>query len=149
MKGFNDNNIDVLNVESKVEDHPNENRNKIVVRYKDDPLDTFTKVDVIVNGSSKVRISGDTAFFTNAAIRTLQVKSYLVHEGLLLGTPPQIDTLNSPKIEVSDSSKYKVILLKFDVAHNAFYRTKLTDTLIIKNSRTLMWHNKEFKKIRE
>jgi hypothetical protein len=137
LNGFDDKNINVLKVESKVEDYPNENKNEIVVQYKDDPLDTFTKVDIIVNGSSKVRVTGDTAFLT-APIITLQVKSYLVHEGILLGTPPHIDTLYSPEIKFNNRNEYKRIFLNFGVTQTEFYRAKLTDTMVVKNSRTLI-----------
>ena len=150
LNGFDDKDISVLNVENKVEEYPNENRDKFVVKYVDDPLDTFTKVDVIINGYYKIRVSGDTTFFSDMTNTTLQVKSYLSHEGVLLGTNPRVDTLYSPEIEIGSSNgKHKVVFLKFDLSQNSFYRTRLTDTLAVKNNSTLLWHKKVFKKIRE
>jgi len=96
LNGLADSNVNVINMESKVEDAPNETSDNIEIQYKDDPLDPFTKVDIVVNESVGIRIPGDTAYFTNAVIRTLQIKSYLAHEGGLLGTPPHLDTLFSP-----------------------------------------------------
>lgn len=149
LNGFDKKNINVLNVESKTEDYSDDNLNKIVINYRDNPLDTFIKVDLIVNGVFKVRIPGDTTFFTDV-INTLQVKSYLVHKGFLLGAPSSIDTLYSTEIKVDNaSSKHKMMRLKFDVAQNDFYRVKLTDTLTVKNNHTLIWHKKEFKKRRK
>ena len=145
--GFDNKNINLLNVESKVEDSQSENINKIVVQYKDDPLDTFTKIEVVLNEGSKVRILGDTAFFIGQGIRTIRVRSFLIHEGLLLATPPRIDTLYSAKIEVIDSDKPKTILLKINLAQNDFYRIGLKDTVVIKNGHTLIWRGKVFKKI--
>jgi hypothetical protein len=147
LNGF-DENINVLNVESKTGDYSDHNVNKIVVKYRDNPLDTFTKVDLIVNGSYKVRIPGDTAFYTNRIINSLRVKSYLVHEGFSLGAPHQLDTLCSTEIKIGNANG-KIVWLKFDVAQNDFYRTRLTDTLTVRNNRTLLWHKKEFKKIGE
>lgn len=120
LNGFDDKNINALNIESNVEYLPNENRDKIVIQYKDEVLDTFTKVDVIVNGNPRVRIQGDTTYFTDEAVRKLQIKSYLVHEGLLLGTSTTIDTLYSPEMEVAISTKHKKILLKLSISRNHF-----------------------------
>ena len=149
LNGLNDKNINLLNIESSVQDNQYENKSKIVVQYKDDPLDTFTKLEVVLNENSKVWILGDTTFFTDEAIRTLQVKTYLIHENLLLRTPPCIDTLYSPIIKVSDPDKRSIILLKINVTQKDFYRTQLTDTLDIKNGHTLIWRKKEFKKIKD
>jgi hypothetical protein len=147
LNGFDERNINVLNVESKTEDYSDDSRDKVVVQYKDNPLDTFIKVDLIIDGVFKVRIPGDTTFFADA-INMFQVKSYLVHEGFSLGGPPSIDTLSTTEIKVSNTSS-KIVLLKFDVAQNDFYRIKLTDTLTVKNNRVLKWHKTEFKKIRD
>jgi hypothetical protein len=149
LNGFNERNINVLNVDSNTLDYSDDSRDKVVVQYRDNPLDTFIKVDLIVNGVFKVRLPGDTTFLTDA-INTLQVKSYLVHEGLLLGAPPSIDTLFSTEIKVGNaSSRHKMMWLKFDVTQQDFYRVKLTDTITVKNNRILKWHTKEFKKIRD
>jgi hypothetical protein len=148
LDGLADSNINVINVESKVEDDLNETRDKIEIQYKDEPLDTFTKVDIIVNESTGVRIPGDTAYFTDAVTRTLQVKSYLFHDGVLFGTPPRLDTLFSPLITIPNTGKHKRILLKFNVEHHDFYRVRLTDTLTVKNRRTLVWGKRIFKKLR-
>lgn len=148
LNGLADSSINVINIESKIEDDPNENRDRIEIQYKDEPLDPFTKVDIVVNDSAGVRIPGDTAYITDAVIRTLQVKSYLVHEGVLFGAPPHLDTLFSPRIEVSNRGKHKRILLKFNVDHNDFYRVRLIDTLTVKNRRTLVWGKRAFKKLR-
>ncbi|MFX1706511.1 hypothetical protein PV783_21260 [Chitinophaga sp. CC14] len=149
LNGFNDKNINILDVESKVEDYSNENKDRIVVQYKNDPLDTFTKVDIVVNGGSGTRVSGDTTYFVDAIVKTLQVKSYLVHEGLLLGAPTYIDTLYSPGIEMGNLNGHKKILLSLNVAQRDFYRIKVTDTLFIKNRHTIIWRKKQFKKTRE
>jgi hypothetical protein len=149
LNGFDDKNINVLNVEGKAESYSDGNRDKIIVQYKDNPLDTFIKVDLIVNGVFKVRLPGDTTFLTDA-INTLQVKSYFVHEGFSLGAPSSIDTLYSTEIKVGNmSSQHKMISLKFDVEQKDFYRIKFTDSLTVKNNRTLIWNNKEFKKIKQ
>lgn len=149
LRGYDNKNINVLDVESTVKNNPNENRDEIVVQYKDNHSDTFTKVDVVINGNLQIRIPGDTAFFVDAGVRTLRVKSYLAHEGLLLATPPVIDTLYSLEIKMADPGKYKSILLKPKVDEKDFYRVKFTDTLTLKNRRTLLWHNKQFKKLKE
>lgn len=148
LNGFDDNNTNVLNVESKVEDAPNENKDKIEVQYRDEPLDTFIKVDVIVNEGPGIRIPGDTTYFTEAAVRTLQIKSYFSHEGILLGNPAHIDTLYSPRIEVANADKHRKILLKLNVDFSDFYRVTLKDTLTVKNRRTLVWGKGTFKKLR-
>lgn len=147
LYGLADSNINVINIESKFEDDPNEIRDKIEIQYKDEPLDTFTKVDIITNEDARVRIPGDTAYFTDAVIRTLQVKSYMVFDGMW-GSPALLDTLYSPRIAIPNTGKHKRILLKFNVDHNDFYRIRLTDTLTIKNRRKLIWGKRTFKKLR-
>jgi len=150
LSGYDNKNINILNIKNNVKDYPNDNRDKIVVHYKVDPLDIFTKVDVIVNRTFQIRISDDTAFFVDNAVRTLLIKSYLAHqEDQLYRTSPLIDTLYSPEIKIADPDKHKLILLKVNVAQKDFYRVKLIDTLTVKNRRILLWHNKEFKKIKE
>lgn len=145
---FNESNLKILDVKCKIEDSFDQSGDKIVVQYRDEPLDTFTKVDIVVNGSYNVRIPGDTTFSTDASIRTLQVKSYLVHEGISFGNAPRVDTLYSRKIEVSNTgSRNKMIFLKFDVDQRAFYRSRLSDSLMVKNNRTLKWRKAEFKKL--
>lgn len=146
--GFNESNLKILDVKCKIEESFDQSRDKVVVQYRDEPLDTFTKVDIIVNGSYNVRIPGDTTFLTDASIRTLQVKSYLVHEGISFGNAPRVDTLYSRKIEVSNTgSRNKMIFLKFDVDQRAFYRSRLSDSLMVKNNRTFKWRKAEFKKL--
>lgn len=149
LNGYNEGNINQLNIESKFQDYPDESKSKIVVQYKSDPIDTFTKVEILWDENSKVQILGDTAFVVDGAIRTLRVKSYLAYKGLLLRTSPCIDTLYSPIVKVIDPYKSKMILLSIHVAKSDFYRVKLTDTLSQRNSTTLLWGKKEFKKIRE
>lgn len=150
LNGFEYNNIKVLEVENKIEEDPNASGNKIVVQYQDDPLDTFIKVDLIINERFKVRIPGDTTFYTESDIRMLQVRTYLGYEGFLLGAPPKIDTLYSPTLEVSNrSNNHKVALLSFKVDWKDFYRVKLTDTLTVKNNRTLLWGKSALKKVKE
>lgn len=149
LSGFDKKNINLLDVESKTENYSGGNRDKILVRYRDNPLDTFIKVDLIINEIFKVRILGDTTFNTDE-INTLQVKSYLAHEGVLLGTPPKIDTLYSTVIKASNANgQHKVISLNVDVEQKDFYRLKFADSLTVKDSRTLIWHNQEFKKIKQ
>jgi len=147
INGFADVKINVLNVESKIEILHDANRDKLVINYNRDPLDTVVKVDVIINGNVIVPVSKDTMLFSGA-IRTLQVKSYINHEGFISTAPQTIDALNSSIITVS-TDNHKAISLNFGVDRKDFYRVKLTDTLVIKNSRILQWGNKKFKKIGE
>ena len=147
MFGYNDQNIRLIDVESKLTDMPNSNLDEIIVQYESDPLDTFVKVDLIINDVTKVRILADTTLVTGARVKNLQVKSYLVHNGLLLGTSPTIDTLYSDKINIDNTSDIsKGVMLKFAVQQDAFYRIKLVDTMTIKNRNTLIWQNKKFNK---
>jgi hypothetical protein len=147
LNGFEEKNINVLQVESMIENSSANNMDKIMIQYNDNVLDTFTKVDLIINEVVKIRIHGDTSFFTEA-INTLQIKSYLVYTGILFTTHPKIDTLYSDKMNFANN-KSKTVSLKVDVDQIDFYRAKLLDTLTIKNSRTLMWHKRKFKRIKE
>lgn len=149
LNGFDDKNINALNVESRVEAYSDRSKDMLVVQYEDDPLDTFIKVDVVVNEGAAIRIPGDTTCFSDAAITTLQIRSYLVHEGILLGNPARIDTLYSSRMEVSNNGRHNKIQLKFSVDLKDFYRIKLTDSLTLKNGRTLRWGKRELRKIRE
>ncbi|RAJ83445.1 hypothetical protein CLV59_103413 [Chitinophaga dinghuensis] len=149
LHGFDDKNIKVLNVESKVEDSPNENDDKIVVNYKGNPYDTFIKVDILINGCFHSRITGDTIHSTDKVVRTLQVKSYMMHDGFGFVAPPHIDTLYSPEIVLTNPNNRKRILLKINVAHKDYYRSSFTDTLIVKSKHTLEWRGQKFRKLRD
>ena len=149
LNGFDDKSINHLDVESKIEDYPNENGDKVIVQFNDDRLDTFTKVDIVVNKTSRIRVSGDSTFFSSLPIGIIQVQSYLVYNNLLPATPSRIDTLYSSEIEVRSAGKSKQIHLKFHVAYEDFYRDRIIDTLTVKDRRTLIWSNKEFRKMRE
>ncbi len=149
LNGFDDKNINVLNIESNIEDYPNDRGDKVIVQFNDDRLDTFTKVDIIVNKTNRIRVSGDSTFFSNTPIGTIQVQSYLVHNNLLPGTPARIDTIYSSEIQVRSEGKSKQVLLKFYISYRDFFRDTIVDTLTVKNSRTLIWCNKEFAKMRE
>ncbi|WP_126971511.1 hypothetical protein [Gynurincola endophyticus] len=148
LNGFNEKNINLLNVESRVEDYTDQNRDEITVNYKKDLHDIFTKVDILIDRNTTVRISGDTTFEADN-VKTIRFKSYLSHEGLLLGTPPYIDTLYSPEIEINQIGESKNVSFKFDVSQSDFYRVQLTDTIIVKNSREFIWRKKVFRKIKD
>lgn len=148
LNGYDDRNLNTLNVERKVEHYFSGDRDKIVVQYKGDPLDTITKVQIIVNETIVIPILTDTTFFTDKSINTLRIKSYLNYKGLLLATDPTVDTLYSQELGTDHLNGRKLILLKINVDKNYFYRTTLKDTLTIKNNRTVIWRNREFRRIK-
>src|SRR5690606_38837167 len=148
LNGFDEKNLNVLNIVSKVEISPIISTNNIIVKYNENSPDTFTKVDIIINGNSGVPISADTAFFVNE-VRTLLVKTYLSHDGYLLRNPYHIDTVYSPEISVDDEYPNKKIFLTININRDDFYRIPLVDTLTIKNKNTLLKRNYKFKKIRK
>ncbi len=138
LNGFTDSNIKTLNVENKITDNA-DNKSKVLIQFT--TTSNLIKADVIINDNAGFRISGDTTFFSDLKIKTVQIKSYLSYTGLL-SSSPKIDTLYSSKIEVNKSSnKNKDLVLKFAVNSNDFARTKLSDTITVKKS-ALLYHNK-------
>jgi hypothetical protein len=147
INGFNEN-IKTLDVISNIGYQQNNSADQIEIRYNSDPLENALRVDVIINKAITIGIHGDTAFFTNTPIKTLQVKSYLALNRALPAARPRIDTLVSREIEVANPGEQKKkVSLKFDVSFKDFYRYKLTDTLTVKNNRTLIWDKRQFKKV--
>ncbi len=144
LRGFTDSNIKILNVENKITDNA-DNKSKVSIQYT--TTSNIIKADVIINDYTVASVSGDTAFFSDLNIKTVQIKSYLSYTGLL-SSSPKIDTLYSSKIEVNNSNnKNKEVVLKFTVNSNDFARTKLTDTITVKKN-DLLYHDKiKLKKI--
>ena len=138
LNGFTDNNLKTLNVEDKITDNAG-NKSNVLIQYT--TKSNIVKAEVIINDNAVTRISGDTTFFFDFKIKTVQVKSYLSYSGLL-SSPPKIDTLYSSRINISGSSESKNIVLKFTVHPYDFARVKFNDTLTVKNSRTLYQKNK-------
>jgi len=138
LNGFTDSNIKSLNLENKITDNV-DNKDKVLVQYI--PASNLVKADVIINNNVVIHISRDTTFFSAIKIKTIQVKSYLSYTGLL-SSNPKIDTLYSSKIEVDNSAnKNKDVALKFAVGPNDFARTKLTDTITVRN-KALLYRSK-------
>jgi len=146
LEGFNNNNINLIAVESTFENYPSYNQDMVVIRYRPKQLDVFTKVDVIINEDKRIRVSGDTVFFSAKKINNIRVVSFYNHDGLLLFNPERIDTLSSSKITMSVNN-YKRIALNFSIKPEDFYRIKLLDTLTIKNNKILLWGNRKMKKV--
>jgi hypothetical protein len=149
FSGFNDGNIKNLNVTRKIEDYASTTDDKIVVNWVRDPLDTFIKVVMVVNANWEFPIAGDTIILMKSSIKSIQLKSYLGYNGLFLRARPLIDTLYSNQFDSPASAKHKIVSLKFKVEYDDFYRTEISDSLRIKTKKTIIFHNREFKKIDE
>jgi hypothetical protein len=139
--GFNDSDIKTLDVKSTIKENVGSNGTKIEIHYNTDNAATYIKSLVLVNDSNAYIITKDTILYLVYKVETIQAKSYLSYTGLL-SSSPKIDTLYSSKINVGNgNSENKNIILKFAVHPYDFVRVKLTDTLTVKNSRTL-YHDK-------
>jgi hypothetical protein len=148
VNGFTDENLNLLNITYEFENNNRDIKNAILVKYKFDSLDLFIKTDLIINDTNLIRICSDTSILFDLEIKSVQVKSYLNHKGLLLGPPHLIDTLFSPKVLFTNTSnKNNNLYIKIDVARKDFYRIKMNDTIVIKNNHKLIWRKNVLKKI--
>jgi len=143
LYGFNDNNIKALNVENKVAD--NTGNDKVLIQFS--PSSDMIKANVVINNNIVVPVARDTTLVYNGRIAAIQIKSYLSYSGLL-SWQPKIDTLYSSVINTGSTRSDKLITLKFVVNPEDFVRTKLVDTLTIKNNHTLLWRNLKLRKIK-
>lgn len=148
LHGFDDTHIALLNIETSVADNKLAGKDKIIIHYRSDSLDLFTKLELCLNANCHIQIFGDTVFFVDKGLKSLTFKSYLSHENILLRADPYIDTLYSPEIKIGSSEKYISAFFDVMVSQKDFYRINLSDTLIRKNERTLIWKKKEYKKIK-
>lgn len=147
IEGFNDESINLLNVKMGFEDYSQGSADRISVIYQYDAIDTFIKVDLTVNNNYLIRLSKDTTFQISMPITSIQLKSYLMYNGLLPSIPPRVDTLYYPEKQINHTDGHKNITLKFSISMIDFYRDKLADSLKIKNRTTLVFRDREFKKI--
>jgi len=135
LTGFNDKDRNVLNVETAFANNLNSNGTQVEIFYSTGKAATYIKSVIVIN---------DNTISPEYKVATIQVKSYLSYEGLL-SSSPKIDTLYSQKIKV-DEAKDKKIILKFSVSSEDFFRTKLADTITVKNNHTLLYKKIKFKK---
>lgn len=149
LNGFDDQSIKMLSVESKIEYGAYENRDKIIVKYNGFPLDTFTKIDVLINGISKTFNLGDTILYSDLPVKTLQIKAYSMSSGMLRSTPSHIDTLYSPELKVSSDHTHNELLLMFSLVPEDFFRIRLQDSLKMKSRHVLIWRKMKLKRTRK
>lgn len=144
LNGFADSNIKFLNIEQRIVEN-SENRDKITIHYT--AKNEMIKSDIIINNCTIIRLSKDTSFFSEIKIKSLEIKSYLSYTGLL-GTIPTLDTLYSSIILVDKgSNKNRDLFLKFAVRSIDFFRTKLTDTITVRNKNVLMLNKIKLRKV--
>jgi hypothetical protein len=144
LTGFDSNNINILKIESAATNSSNKNGTQIKLFYHTDKVPTFIKSVLSINDSNIYKIVKDTCITLKYKVETLQVMSYLSCDGLL-SSSPTTDTLYSQKINF-DQPMGEIITLKFSVNSQDFVRTKLTDTLTVKNGRNLMLNKIKLKK---
>ena len=144
LTGFNDKDRNVLNVETAFANNLNSNGTQVEIFYSTGKAATYIKSVIVINDNTIYEIAKDTILSPEYKVATIQVKSYLSYEGLL-SSSPKIDTLYSQKIKV-DEAKDKKIILKFSVSSEDFFRTKLADTITVKNNHTLLYKKIKFKK---
>lgn len=149
LKGLDSNNLNVLDIENKIERYQNEECNKIAIKYKPEwMLDTIIRVEVLLNYNIAIRILNDTTFCINSSIDTIKVKTYLYYRSFIFRGKTSVDTLYSKALIINYDQTPKLISLNIDVKFDDFFRIPLTDTLVIKNSRRLMRGKAIYKKIR-
>jgi hypothetical protein len=144
LTGFNDKDRSVLNVETAFANNLNSNGTQVEIFYRTGKAATYIKSVIVINDNTIYEITKDTTLSPEYKVATIQVKSYLSYEGLL-SSSPKIDTLYSQKIKV-DEAKDKKITLKFSVNSEDFFRTKLADTITVKNNHTLVYDKIKLKK---
>lgn len=144
--GFNDGNVKTLDVKSEIDKNMHSSGTRIEIHYNTDNAATYIKSLVLVNNINTYIITKDTVLSPDYTVKTIQIKSYLSYSGLL-SSRPKIDTLYSSKINVSNESvEHKNIILKFAVHPYDFVRVKLTDTLTVRNRRTMYDNKTKLKK---
>ena len=146
LLGFTDDDLKTINVESGIDENRNSDRAQILIHYSTDATtNNFIKTGIVINESIIYFITKDTPVVPNFKTNTIQIKSYLSYTGLL-SSNPKIDTLYSKKIKVDNANQAKTIKLQFTVQSGDFSRTKLTDTITVKNNHTLLYHKIKLRK---
>lgn len=145
LSGFNNDDIKTINVESDIRDWKGNLETRLEIHTTSDAV-SHVKSNILVNGNYIGAMTKDTVLVFNDRIKTLQIKSYLSHTGLL-SSPSLIDTLYSNKIVVDDRSGNKNIILNITIHPYDFKRVKFADTLTLKNNHTIYLNNVKLKRV--
>lgn len=128
LMGYTDKNLKLLDVNYQTQ--PAE-KTQLDINCNTINAPIFT--DIIINDTIIYRIKKDTVLMPKFNVKVIQVKSYLVFDGML-PIKPLIDTLVSVRKEIDNSSD-KQISLNYFVKPEDFVRVVLSDTLLMNNKK--------------
>lgn len=146
LQGLSDQNIKMIDVECAINNNVNGGKTQVELHWSNDEAVNNIRSAIVINNNKIYMASRDTVFTLDYIVEVIQVKSYLFYSGLL-SSPPKIDTLYSSKINISRGNESKNLVLKFTVHPYDFARIKFSDTLSVKNNRTLYLNKTRLKKV--